>query len=190
MWTQLEGAGPRQPGREPPPTPPAHLSWLVEWAGHTQGAQPTHHHCPEHLLSCLIPDPHVAHAASSTHHALTSALICAEQPDPAHPGLSRVHQLRLPAALIPAALFCPHHRPCPLCPGGRRSALNSLTQDEGAPEAGSGAGLGAPPLFPPGTRGPGSRCPGSTPGRCSCELQVAPFCFCCSESFHRFLLGP
>lgn len=28
---QLEGAGPRQPGREPPPTPPAHLSWLVEW---------------------------------------------------------------------------------------------------------------------------------------------------------------
>ena len=119
---QLEGAGPRQPGREPPPTPPAHLSWLVEWAGHTQGAQPAHHHCPEHLLSGLIPDPHVAQAASSTPHAPTSALVCAEQPDPAHPGLSGVHQLRLPAALT-AAL--PSPRPCSSPTGRALSALEA-----------------------------------------------------------------
>lgn len=33
MDSQLEGAGPCQPRREPPPTPPAHRFRLAGWAG-------------------------------------------------------------------------------------------------------------------------------------------------------------
>lgn len=87
MDSQLEGAGPCQPGRKPP----AHGLWLVGWQA-SRGTQPAHLHCLNTLSAASFQTPDMARAVPSTHHALTSALICPEQPGPAHPGLSRIHQ--------------------------------------------------------------------------------------------------
>lgn len=182
MDSQLEGAGPRQPGHEPPPTPPAHGFWLV--GGQASRVYPASlPPLPEHPLSCLIPDPpDMARAAPSTHHALTSALI-----RPSSQALPTQGSAESTSSFCQLAVALPCLPPSSLSPCWRAEVCIQF------PYAGWGVGpvWGALPA-PTWRPGPQSLppLPHSTPGSCFCELQVLPFCFCCSESFCRFLLGP
>lgn len=89
--------------------------------------------------------------------------------------------------------FSPHQFPrsAPERVGFQFSSRKTMGSQKLGPggQAGGGLGLQGPGPLPP--RRVVRPCPSSnTPGVASVKLQVLPFCFCCSESFHRFLLGP
>lgn len=79
----------------------------------------------------------------------------------------------------------------PRAPGSRCPLQLQLTRDYGPPKLGGGqvwvaGGPRARAWRPPAGLGP---CPPNAPAVASAKVQD-PLCFCCSETFHRLLLGP